>query len=190
MSNSFPKSYILYGSHIKFKNRQIKPMVLEVRIVVTFGGLRLGRGAQGRLWGLVMVCVLIRMLVTWVYSLCEKSLNCTLKMCALSCMCATLELKVYLKALRSLRPLGVDETNPSENPPIPGGPTSPWRCTKADEDSKSNVPKSSSSHPFCGYPWSSHHPLFLRQLQNIRLHLACSLLVPSLVLVHSFQPPT
>lgn len=41
-------------------------MVLEVRILVTFGGLRLERGAQGRLWGLVIVCVLIWVLVTWV----------------------------------------------------------------------------------------------------------------------------
>lgn len=40
-------------------------MVLEVRIVVTFVGLPLG-GAQGRHWGLVMVCVLIWVLVTWV----------------------------------------------------------------------------------------------------------------------------
>ena len=42
-----------------------KTMVLEVRIVVTFVGLPLG-GAQGRHWGLVMVCVLIWVLVTWV----------------------------------------------------------------------------------------------------------------------------
>ena len=42
-------------------------MALEVRIVsiVTFGGLRLG-GAQGRLRGLVIACVLIWVLVTWV----------------------------------------------------------------------------------------------------------------------------
>lgn len=51
MANSFPNlPYILYGSiYITLKNRQIKSMVLEVKIVVTCRGLQLG-GGQGKLW--------------------------------------------------------------------------------------------------------------------------------------------
>ena len=84
-------------------------------------------------------------------------------------MCAMLELNVISKVLRRLRPPGVDTINISENLPIPGGPTPTWRCAEADEDSRSNVPKSPSSHPFCGCSWSSPHPLFLARWVHAQL---------------------
>ena len=89
-------------------------------------------------------------------------------------MCATLEINVISTVLRRLRPLGMDTTNLSENLPIPGGPTPAWRCTEADEDSRSNVPKSPSSHPFWVYSWSSPCPLFLARCVHAQLcHTLC-----------------
>lgn len=52
MSNSFPKSslHTVLFHLCKFKNRQIHSMLLEVKIVATFGGCD-WKGSQRRLWG-------------------------------------------------------------------------------------------------------------------------------------------